>query len=276
MLSTTPLAHRSPLADPVDAPAPHRPLGGPNVAKRRLERLFLAFTPLWTGAVGIVLLTGAFRRWGDVGLMLLGLGMALPLWALPFVLEREQPLAARYTVKATLFLALLSFIQNYFGAPLFFRFFGMEYRFNATFSGNGSPWFLSLMTVAYFSTYFGIMQALLRRADAWLATSTVRTPLARKLLRAAACMALGYSMAFLETLFMANEMLRGYFAYADKGRMLKAGSLCYGTLLALALPLYASIDEDPAQPTPLSAVLWRALGVNMLVLICYEIYSCFL
>jgi cycloeucalenol cycloisomerase len=243
-------------------------------AKRRVERLHLFFTPLWTGAVGLVLLTGAFRHWGDVGLMLLGLGMALPLWAIPLFTERERPLPARYALKATLFLTVLSFVQNYFGAPLFFRFFGMEYHFNASFRGNGSPWFLSLMTVAYFSTYFAIMQALLRLLDRRLA-AVEPLPL-RRLLRGLACAGLGCSMAFLETLFMANELLRGYFAYASKARMLSVGSLCYGTLLALALPLYARIDEDPQQPTPLGRVLWEVLGVNMLVLICYELYSLFL
>lgn len=262
--------HPSALARPLPEPA----LPSTPGAKRQLERLFLAYTPLWTGAVGLVLLTGAFRRWADVGLLLLGIAMALPLWVLPLVLERDRPLHARYVVKATLFLAVLSFVQNYFGAPLFFRFFGMEYRFNTTWSGNGSPWFLSLMTVAYFSTYFAIMQSLLRAAERRIAA--LRQPLARGLLRALACLVLGYSMAFLETLFMANDLLRGYFAYADKGRMLKLGSLCYGTLLAMALPLYARIDEDPRQPTPLGAVLWQALGVNMLVLIAYELYGCFL
>lgn len=244
----------------------------PRAAKRYIERLHLLYTPLWTGAVGVVLLTGAFRRWGDIGLMLLGLGMALPLLALPFFTERERPLTERYATKAMLFLTLLSFMQNYFGAPLFFRFFGMQYRFNATFLGNGSPWFLSLMTVAYFSTYFAVMQALLRFADRRIARAA---PPLRTLLRTLACAVLGCSMAFLETLFMANELLRGYFAYASKTRMLTVGSLCYGTLLAIALPLYARIDEGE-QPYPLGRVLWEALGVNMLVLTVYEFYSLFL
>lgn len=244
----------------------------PTAAKRYIERLQILYTPLWTGAVGLVLLTGAFRSWGDVGLMMLGLGMALPLFALPLFTERDRPLHDRYATKAILFLTLLSFPQNYFGAPLFFRFFGMQYHFNATFSGNGSPWFLSLMTVAYFSTYFAIMQALLRLADRRIERAAPRS---RMLLRILACAVLGYSMAFLETLFMANDLLRGYFAYASKARMLTVGSLCYGTLLAIALPLYARIDEGE-QPHPLGRVLWEALGVNMLVLIVYEFYSLFL
>ena len=62
------------------------------------------------------------------------------------------------------------------------------------------------------------------------------------MLRVGVCLLLGYSMAFAETLTMANQWLRGYFAYADKTRMLVYGSLCYGTLLSIALPLYARLS----------------------------------
>ena len=181
----------------------------------------------------------------------------------------------RYTVRASLFICLFSFLQNYFGAPLFFRCFGMEYHFTVTWVGNGSPWFLSFMTVAYFSTYFALMQLGLRQADSVLRRVAGRRR--RGALRVAVCLLLGYSMAFAETLTMANEWLRGYFAYADKTRMLVYGSLCYGTLLSIALPLYARLgEEDEAAPRPLSAVLWEVLGANMLVLICYELFAFFI
>ncbi len=109
-----------------------------------LERLFLLYTPLWTAACALVMWSGAFKRWGNVDHMLFGVGAALPLWLLPLYSpgERGMPLHRRYTVKATVFIALFSFLQNYFGAPLFFRCFGMEYHFHTTWVGNGSPWFL--------------------------------------------------------------------------------------------------------------------------------------
>jgi cycloeucalenol cycloisomerase len=244
-------------------------------SKRWLERLFLLYTPLWTAVCALVMWSGAFKRWGDVGHMLFGVGMALPLWLAPLFHDGERgiPLQSRYTVKASVFIALFSFLQNYFGAPLFFRCFGMEYHFHVTWVGNGSPWFLSFLTVAYFSTYFAIMQLGLRRADALL--TQVHNRRRRLCLRALCCLALGYSMAFAETLTMANEWLRGYFAYADKAQMLMYGSLCYGTLLSIALPLYAGISDkqDAQHATPLSAVVWQALGANMLVLICYELFA---
>ncbi len=247
-------------------------------AKRWLERFFLFYTPLWTAVCALVMWSGAFKRWGDWGHLLFGIGLALPLWLVPLAagIERGTPLPERYTVRASLFIALFSFLQNYFGAPMFFRCFGMEYHFHVTWSGNGSPWFLSFMTVAYFSTYFAIMQLGLRNADALLAKVTW-VPL-RRALRVVVCLLLGYSMAFAETLTMANEWLRGYFAYADKTTMMAYGSLCYGTLLCIALPLYARLGEEqgPGQPAPLAAVLWQVLGANLLVLICYEVFVYFI
>lgn len=251
--------------------------GGVRPAKRWLERFFLLYTPLWTAVCALVMWSGAFKRWGDVGHLLLGIGLALPLWLGPLLagVERGTPLGDRYTVRASLFICLFSFLQNYFGAPLFFRCFGMEYHFAVTWVGNGSPWFLSFMTVAYFSTYFALMQLGLRRADSLLKRVAGRRW--RGALRVGACLLLGYSMAFAETLTMANEWLRGYFAYADKTRMLVYGSLCYGTLLSIALPLYVRLgEEDEAAPRPLSAVLWEVLGANMLVLICYELFASFI
>jgi cycloeucalenol cycloisomerase len=241
--------------------------------QRWLEGIFLLYTPVWTAACALVMWSGVFKRWDDRAHLGFGLALALPLWLLPGLCrsERGVPFAARYTVRATLFIALFSFLQNYFGSPLFFRCFGLSYHFAVTWTGNGSPWFLSFMTVAYFSTYFALMQLGLRRVDALVGHAALG-PL-RLGLRAAACVLLGSAMAFAETLGMANKWLAGYFAYADKTRMLLYGSLCYGSLLALALPLYVGLGDPEASKRPLSAVLWQILGANMLVLILYELYA---
>lgn len=245
-----------------------------NPRKRAVERLFLFYTPIWTAIVALVMWTQAFTRWGDVGHMVFGVALALPLWLLPLLPafgERGVPLGQRYAVKANLFIALLSFLQNYFGSPLFFRYFGMQYHFHTTWSLNGSPVFLSFLTVAYFSTYYALMQAGLRL----LAPALARLPgggpqtAGRWLLRAL----LSYSMAFMETLCMANDWLKGYFSYGDKSRMLFYGSLCYGTLFLISLPLFCAIDEDARRPTPLSLVLWHVLGANTLIMVSYEVFA---
>ena len=48
---------------------------------------------------------------------------------------------------------------------VFTRCFGLEYRFPARIALNGYPVFLSLLTVAYFATYFAVMSAGLRLVE---------------------------------------------------------------------------------------------------------------
>lgn len=236
-----------------------------------VERSYLLYSPLWMVVVVAVLVSGEFAEWRDLGHMLLGVGMALPIWLAPLFLEPERPLVERYSLKTAVYITLLSFLQNYFGTPLFFRYFGLEYHFPVTLLLNGTPLSLSFMTVAYFATYFAIIQVGLRFVEGLLESLPV--PLLRRGLRLLAVALLSYAMALLETLFMANKYLSGYFAYGDKAHMMFVGSLCYGSLLFIAILVFVAIDADPERPTPLSDVVWRALGANTLVLCAYEVYA---
>jgi cycloeucalenol cycloisomerase len=237
-------------------------------ARQRIERFYLGYSPLWMAAVFVLYVTRGLARWGDPEFLLFGLALALPVWIGPLVApgpERGLPLRARYSVKAAAFITLLAFVQNYLGADLFFRCFGMQYHFPVRLSLRGTPVFLYLMTVAYFATYFAAIQLALR---------LFRTcfPAARGLHLAAQAL-LCYGVALSETLFMANDRLRDYFSYADKTFVMAYGSIAYGALLFIALSVFQRIDEDPRRPTPLRRVLWDGLAVNMLVLLLYELYA---
>lgn len=242
------------------------------MARRATERWYLLYTPLWVVAVALVLFSGAFARWDDRAYLLFGLALAVPVWLWPLRPQRSLGIAQRHATKTAVYITVLSFLQNYFGTPFFSRCFGLEYRFPAHISLNGYPVFLSLMTVAYFATYFAVMQAGLRFAERVL-PELGPAPWGRTLRRVLLTFVLACAMAYAETLTMATELLRGYFAYADKDRMLRFGSLCYGTLLFIAQLVYLRIDADPRHPTSLRRVLWDALSVSMLVLCAYELFA---
>lgn len=236
-----------------------------NPAKRRAELWLLAYSPLWIGAIAALQLSRCFTRWGDLGHMLIGLAFALPLWLMPFLAERDRPLPQRYLSKAIVYITVLSFVQNLFGARLFFEGLGMQYHFNVRLVLDGTPLFLYLVTVAYFSTYYVLQQVTLR---AFLR----RWPGASATTRWAIVALLSYTTAFAETLFMANDWLRDVFSYADKARALWVGSLCYGTLFLISLPPFFRIDEDPRRPTSMGRVARDALAANMLILLAHEAY----
>jgi len=254
------LGRRSPHA------ASHEP------ARQATERWYLLYTPLWVGLVALVLFSGAFSRWDDRAYLLFGVAVALPIWLWPVLKERHLGITQRHAAKTALYITALSFLQNYFGTPFFTRCFGLEYRFPARIALNGYPVFLSLLTVAYFATYFAVMQVGLRWGERLL-PAFGRAPWGATVRRVFLTFVLACALAYVETLTMATELLRGYFAYADKQRMLRVGSLCYGTLLFVAQLAYLRIDADAQKPTPLRRVLWDAFAVSMLVLCAYELYA---
>ena len=239
-------------------------------AHRAVEKLYLAFSPVWMAIIAYCMLTHCFATWGDVGHLGLGLGLSLPLWLIPLFLpsESEQgiPFLQRHSTKSNLFVALMSFVQCYFGSAMFFEGLGMQYHFPTTWSLNGTPVFLYLVTVAYFSTYYALMRLGLR----WF-LQVVPSP--GRTLVWLVIAALSYSMAFGETFFMASPSLAAFFSYADRHKALLIGSLCYGTLFFISLPVFLRLDEDPRVPTPMSRLFWQTMGANMLILCAYELYK---
>ena len=72
------------------------------------------------------------QRCDEAGYMAIGLAAAVPCVALPWALggpERGKPLAQRYWVKANLWVALFSFVGNYFWTHYFYELLGAAYTF---------------------------------------------------------------------------------------------------------------------------------------------------
>jgi cycloeucalenol cycloisomerase len=247
-----------------------------NLSKRWTELFVLAYSPIWIAVIGTCQVTHVFARWGDVGHLAFGLALALPLWLIPIgwpgAADRGVPLAARHITRFNVFIAAWSFLQVWFGSDLFFDVLGMEYHFPITWTAHRTPVFLYFVTVAYFSTYYVVLQI------AWR-TFRTRFPQANVGARVLVLMALGYAVAFTETAGMATDVMRAYFRYRDKAFTLAYGSLCYGTIFAVSLPLLYRLDED-VQPDgakkdnrSLRSLLWDACAANTIVLIFYAVYA---
>ncbi len=243
-----------------------------NPSKRWAELFLLAYSPVWIGVVIACEVTRIFARWGDVGHMALGVGLALPIWLVPTgwpgAADRALPLHRRHIVRFNFFILVWTFLQVWFGSDLFFDFLGMEYHFPVTWTAHRTPVFLYFLTIAYFSTYYVVLQI------AWRAFRT-RFPEAPFVARFAVLAVLGYCVAFAETSGMATELMRQYFLYRDKTFTLVYGSLCYGTIFVVSVPLVYRLDEE-AQPDgrrTLASLFWDACAANTVVLIFYAIYA---
>jgi cycloeucalenol cycloisomerase len=243
-----------------------------NPSKRWTELFVLAYSPIWIGVVILCEITHVFARWGDVGHMALGVGLALPIWLVPIGwpggADRALPFHQRHIARFNFFIFVWTFLQVWFGSDLFFDFLGMEYHFPVTWTAHRTPVFLYFMTIAYFSTYYVFL------GIAWRAFRT-RFPAAPLPVRFLALAALGYFVAFCETAGMATPLMREYFLYRDKEFTLVYGSLCYGSIFVVTVPLVHRLDEE-AQPDgtrTLRSLFWDACAANTVVLMLYAFYA---
>lgn len=243
-----------------------------NPSKRWAELFLLAYSPVWIAIITFCELTKVFARWSDAGHLAFGIALALPIWLVPILFpgahDRALPLTDRHIVRLNFFLFVWTFLQVWFGSDLFFDFLGMEYDFPVHWTAHRTPVFLYFVTIAYFSTYYTLMQIV------WRAFRT-RFPSAPAIARLALLLALGYFIAFTETSGMATDMMRDYFRYRDKEFTLVYGSLCYGTIFVVSLPLVYRLDENsqPDGRRTFASLFWDACAANTVVLIFYAVYA---
>lgn len=223
-------------------PASVEALLSENPAKRSVERWWLLYTPVWGVSAGLVMATGLAERWGDLALLVFGVGLGVGAFVLPIVKrpdeDRDVPWyrSTAFTLAASV--TTLAFGLNYTQTPFFWDVLHMHYGFSSTTLIDENPVFLYFLTIAYFATY------------CVLTSMALRFVLRRFASRPALGKALGYSlaplaMAFLETALNANPFMGRLFCYDDMQLMLTFGTLSYGVAFVYALPGWAATDERP-------------------------------
>jgi cycloeucalenol cycloisomerase len=236
-----------------------------NPGKRAAEKLYLAYTPVWGAACGVVMLGGLAARWGDGPLLALGFGLWLVLVAAGFVLrapeDRGRPFYRIHHAKLSLFMAIFAFLGNWFGTRHFYEVLDMHYGFDTSLYWNDVPVFLYPLTAVYFTTY------------AVLFNLAVRAAARRGWPRALAVVVPALLLAMLETALNANPFMRATFCYGSLPFALSFGTVMYGSHFVLAGPLWHHIDEPAARDTKLYQVAGGALAAMMMVLCADEVWA---
>ena len=246
------------------SPAAASPWLARGAGKRWTELFFLAYSPVWIlWCLCILVPFKLYEGMGEWGYMAIGVAAAAPCVLLPPLLqppaERAKPLSQRYWVKANLWIAIFSFIGNYFWTHYFYQVLGASYTFRAH-RLNDVPITLYLMTHAYFCLYHALSNLLIRRVRNALAR---RGRAAQAAGEAAVVFALAYATAYGETLTISHFP---YYTFKDRAAMYTTGSLFYAIYFFVSFPMFFRMEEDNrARPYTLWRVAVDALAAGMLV-----------
>ncbi|KAI6369480.1 hypothetical protein MCOR25_004437 [Pyricularia grisea] len=252
------------------------------------ERAILYQSPLWMAAVGWVMLTGQLAHWGDFELLLFSSAVSMPAVIYPSYMvrrdcpsTRKQPLYQQYWFKLNLWVFVVVCWGTYFGTHYFFNLMGMRYNFANTKltldspilaagnKGQKVPLFMYPLTHAYFMTYFVVMLKAERLVRDFMLPPSVRDTIVGKGL---VVLTVSYSTAYLETFFMAAEVLSEYFHYLDRARMLRLGSLGYAMYFIAGLPMVKRIDAN-GKRWDLGKTLMEAAATCMAIQVLMEVWA---
>lgn len=244
-----------------------------NPDKAWVEKLFLAYSPVWMVSMGVMVLTGWDKTFGDVALLLHAFGTALPLLVLPAVLARrftQTRWFESYWFKANLYLLVFSFFGSYFGSEYFFDLLGMVYVYpNATTTldsalvGSGEqavPLIMYPYAYVYFSTYHATAGVALRRLRRLGLPGGV-------FLYAVFVFVIAYFWSWMETKAMANPLMASSFYYRSLDRMLAYGSAVYAIYFLASFPIYAALDENCGRSWTWVEATAGALSASMLTIL---------
>jgi cycloeucalenol cycloisomerase len=214
-----------------------------NPAKRWGEKFFCYYSLVWIAWFGAVVVSGVWERFAHVEYMAVCSAMALPCVLGPLLLapaaEAGVPLSRRYWVKANAWIAVISYVGNYFWTHYFFSLLGASYTF-PSWRINDVPIPMFLATHAYFCTYHSLTTMALRRW--WSGHTYARLP---GWLRPLGTGALVCAMAWF-TAFTEAFTIQGFPYYAIKDRLYlyTVGGIVYGLYFVVSFPMFARLDED--------------------------------
>jgi cycloeucalenol cycloisomerase len=243
-----------------------------NPSKRWSELLFLKLSAFWISLFATVVATGLYKYWTDLGYMTLALTISSPfvLYPLLFPCESDRgiPVMQRYWLKANVWIAILSYVGNYFWTHYFYKLLGAKYTFPITWQLNEVPIPLYFITHAYFMSYHAFTNLILRRV--W--TSPFYLSKNRPIqitLNIAVVFGLGYFTALMETVTIASVP---YYSFVDRNLMYVVGSCFYGIYFYVSFPMFFFMDEEKNERWSLGYSAINSLAACMLVSIILDLW----
>lgn len=247
----------------------------PTSSKRWGELFFLAYTPFWLIlCLGIVVPFRLYEKFGEVEYFLLGVVSALPSVLVPLFLvgkeDSRKPVMERYWVKASLWIAIFSYVGNFFWTHYFFTVLGASYTF-PSWRFNNVPWTTFFLAHCCFLFYHVVSNITLRRLRHAFGSHSMK--LVQLTIEALWILTLSYATAFAEAWAISEFP---YYDFVDRQAMYKVGSLFYAIYFIVSYPMFLRLDEDPKDPWSLPRTAIDSLGAAMLVTIILDAWRLFI
>jgi cycloeucalenol cycloisomerase len=215
----------------------------------------------------IVLATQAYEHFTENEYMYLCVSLAAPFLLQPILFpvdgERNLPIWLRYSFKANVWIAIFSFIGNYWYTHYFYSVLKASYSFPSH-RLNDVPIALYFATHFYFVTYHTFSNMILRKIETTYEPSVYRTAFFW-----AAVLAFSYFTAFMETLTISSFP---YYCFEDRAMVYRVGSAFYGIYFIISFPVFYRLDEKVnavggVLPHTLYQTVMESLGCSMAVLL---------
>jgi len=239
-------------------------------SKRAYELFVAAYTPVWIGIFGVIVATRLYEDFSPRMYIYFCGGLALPFLLQPLVFpsgpDAHRPLTQRYAFKANLWLAVYSFIGNYWYTHYFYSVLEAAYTMPNAIRLNNVPIAMFLATHFYFSTYHLFSNALLRKV-----VTTYKAGLLRQFLFVSVVAVFSYFTAFMETLSISAYP---YWTFQDRNMAYTVGSAFYGIYFIVSFPAFFYFDSqidattsgDAARPVTVWDTVVSSCGCGMMIL----------
>jgi len=243
-----------------------------NESKRSSEILFIKLSAFWISIFGYVVFSEEYKKWEDLSYMILSLIVSLPFVVYPYFFpspaDEKIPLSQRFWVKANIWIAILSFVGNYFWTHYFYKLLGAKYTFPISWELNEVPIMLYFITHAYFMSYHAFTSAILRRC--WTGDFYLKsTRFIQILISISIVFLLAYITAFLETFSIASVP---YYHFEDRNIMYLVGSAFYGIYFYVSFPMFYLLDEEKDESWTIEYTAIHSLASCMAVSIILDIW----
>lgn len=249
-------------------------------SKYAYEMFALLYTPVWIGLFGIVVV---FQLYEDFDALtyntFLGV-LALPLVLQPLLYpssgrynspDQHRSFATRYSTKANLWIAIYSFIGNYWYTHYFYSVLKAEYTMPAT-RLNNVPLCMFFATHFYFTTYHVLSNMILRKV-----TTSYKAGIWRTILFGSVVLVFSYLTAFMETLSISSFP---YYTFEDRDMAYTVGSAFYGIYFLVSFPGFYAFDNEIDISNGKQVTVWDTVvsscGHGMMILILLDLVRLYL